>query len=198
MEHKSLYFVLLLANGKKSKCKLFKCFQCLCNSEVQAWRSLPFDRIEHLTVSPKGRPPFWNNNDDDKILAKTRENELESLISDTELRNFPKAPSPFRRSNNEARGANFQRSHEGASDCNGKTQNMRRTDTQFLVDIDDVNLGKNIEKLIQMTILHKYKQAINGVLNESINNDDSKLNDFDSDDRTFESEESDSDEFDRN
>lgn len=116
----------------------------------------------------ESHPPLGllNKNRENKKIGSSIKQRLNSLGIDGELRKFQKARNSLRRKNiEESQEAAVERFHKpNICDLNYKNENlnnMRRTD-----DTDDVDssIDKKIQKLVWLSVLRKYKQAMDGIL----------------------------------
>lgn len=124
----------------------------------------------------KSHPPFGllNKNRGGKKFDKYLKERFTSLGSDGGLRKFQKATNSLRR-NQIDESDEIESSQQDVCRVQRKNENvqsMPRADSKFFNDIGDVDstLDKEIQKLVYMSVLRKYKQALDGVFTDNIDN----------------------------
>lgn len=100
---------------------------------------------------------------------------FDSLGMDGELRKFQKATNSFRRKNIEDSDVEVESLTSDVCRVqrkNGNVKSIPRKDTKFFNELGDVDstLDKEIQNLVYMSILHKYKQALGDAFADSSDN----------------------------
>lgn len=140
---------------------------------------------ENVNTQPdtkyESHPPFGllNKNRGDKKLSKWVKQRFNSLGSEGSFRKFQKATNSLRRNNivSNVKVGHSQQDVCRVPDKIDNIQNIRREHTPFFDDInvdDNSVFDRKFRKLVRMSIIRKYNQALDDVLDADTNPENNK------------------------